>query len=57
MWIAVYKCRNCECVIEMENTCKDGGCEVPTGPMWTIHKCDNGEYGVSDLICIKEGVE
>lgn len=52
--IVIYRCRRCGKEFQEEGTLNRGmqvnGVEVPVGPVYLYHRCDDGIYGLGDLI-------
>ncbi len=52
--VVIYRCRRCGKKFEKEGTytgnCLVNGIDVSTGPVYTYHHCDDGIYGLGDLI-------
>lgn len=61
--MVIYCCRRCGMKFETEGklvsmrTDKDSEIDIPTDSIWRYHKCDDGVFGIGDLIGghVKEG--
>lgn len=52
--VVIYRCRRCGKEFEKEGiyigNCLVNGVDVPVGPVYTYHHCNDGVYGMGDLI-------
>lgn len=52
--VVIYRCRRCGIEFEREGiyteNCKVNDVDVPVGPVYLYHRCEDGIYGLGDLI-------
>lgn len=52
--VVIYRCRRCGKEFQetgtVESNMQINGVEVPIGPVYKYHRCDDGIYGLGDLM-------